>query len=90
MKRPEFWDYLPGTIQESIVNSSELEYDSYEGSFAEAKESILNNPNKYYPNYKIVQDYYLSISDDELKRIVKVNINALENDVETLKQFLDN
>ena len=89
--RPELWHKLPGNILESILSNCDLDYDSYEGSRAEEIEKFLNgyyDDLDWHSNYKIVDEYYKQLSDEELNMIFKNNLESLERQVEELKKYL--
>ncbi len=86
--RPELWYKLPYSVQESIIFNCELDYCPYEGSNAEATNSILCNPDISSRNGRIIQEYYKQLSDAELTMIIVNNLDSLERQVEGLKQYL--
>ena len=89
--RPELFIKLPFSILESILSNCELGYDSYEGSRAEEIEKFSNgyyDDLDWHSNYKIVQEYYKQLSDEELDMIIKNNIKGAEMQLEQLKELL--
>lgn len=85
--RPKFWYQLPGNIMESIADSCELDYDSYEGSFQDSLHSILCNPEITSRNGEMIQEKYESLSNQELFDIVANNLISLQNQVGSLIEF---
>jgi hypothetical protein len=85
--KPKFWNQTPRTIQEWLVNAIDLDYDCYEYSSVEVITELLNNPNAYDINYKIVQDYYESLSEESLMEVAINSIIGTQGELNSLIEF---
>ncbi len=88
MTRPKFWYQLPYSIRETIADSSELKYDGYESSFADALHGVMCDPTYHRDNNEIVQRRYESITDEELKRMYLGQIEYLKRQVDEINLLL--
>ena len=84
------WHQLPNNILESILSNCDLDYDSYEGSRAEEEDKFLNgyySDMPWHSNYKMVQSYYDGLSNEDLLKMIDINIQSLRWTIEHLTEF---
>jgi len=88
MNRPKKWYDLPYNLRLSMAENTELEYDSYESSRAEALDNLMCDPPYYDENNGRVQARYESFSDDDLKEMAKNILNSLNHQAEEITKFI--
>lgn len=87
MKKPEFKD-LPGSVKEVLYREMELEYDSYESSFAEVVHSLLNEGYISPANKRIISNYYAQFSASDIHSKMCDIFNTKTAELEYLKKFM--
>lgn len=89
MKLPDQWVFLPYQIREKLIDIVDLEYDPYESSKAEIKESLLYGEiPSCCRNYKTIQTKYKSLTEEEMRKIVEALILDSYRQLLTLENFL--
>ena len=88
MNRPKKWYNLPYNLGSAMAENTELEYDPYESSRAEALHNLINDPGYYDENNKRVQERYESFSDDDLKEMAKNILQSLNHQAEEITKFV--
>lgn len=67
MKRPKNWHDLPYVMFDRVIDGIKLDYDSYEGSYDEARASLLCQPVTDKHSER-AQKYYDTVSDEQLTK----------------------
>ena len=88
MTRPKLWHQLPFPLCERMGENSNLEYDHYESSHAEALHNVLCNPTYWDKNNKIIQKLYEGITDEQLKKMADEEVQTMRYRIEAINKML--
>ncbi len=88
MNRPEKWNDLPYSLALAIAESTELEFDAWESSRAEALDLLMCYPPDYVKNNSKVQARYESYTDDDLKEMANNILNSLASQMEEITKLI--